>query len=91
MALASYMRLREREAAEVAFAVADDYQGRGIGTRLLEQLAARAAEQGIERFVAEVIAANRPMLRRLLRSGFHRIADVRGRGRRSDLPDRRDR
>ncbi len=70
VALASYMRLREREAAEVAFAVADDYQGRGIGTRLLEQLAARAAEQGIERFVAEVIADNRPMLRVFSEAGF---------------------
>ena len=70
VALASYMRLREREAAEVAFAVADDYQGRGIGTRLLEQLAARAAEQGIERFVAEVIAVNRPMLRVFSEAGF---------------------
>ena len=45
VALASYMRLREREVAEVAFAVADDYQGRGIGTRLLEQFAARAASK----------------------------------------------
>jgi len=70
VALASYMRLREREAAEVAFAVADDYQGRGIGTRLLEQLAARAANQGIERFVAEVIAVNRPMLRVFSEAGF---------------------
>ena len=43
-------------AAEVAFAVADDFQGRGIGTRLLEQLAARAGGAGVERFVAEVLA-----------------------------------
>jgi acetyl coenzyme A synthetase (ADP forming)-like protein len=70
VALASYVRLRKREAAEVAFAVAEGYQGRGIGTRLLEQLAARAAEQGIARFVAEVIADNRPMLRVFSEAGF---------------------
>ena len=38
------------------------HQGRGIGTRLLEQLAARAAGVGIQRFVAEVLADNREML-----------------------------
>jgi len=70
VALASYVRLREREAAEVAFAVADGYRGRGVGTRLLEQLAARAAEQGIKRFVAEVIAENQPMLRVFAEAGF---------------------
>ena len=70
VALASYARLREREAAEVAFAVADGYRGRGIGTRLLEQLAARAAEQGIKRFVAEVMAENEPMLRVFSEAGF---------------------
>ncbi len=70
VALASYVRLREHEVAEVAFAVADGYQGRGIGPRLLERLAARAAEQGITRFVAEVIADNRPMLRVFSEAGF---------------------
>src|SRR5687768_12911269 len=42
VAVANFARLRDPKAAEVAFAVADDYQRRGIGTRLLEQLAARA-------------------------------------------------
>ncbi len=70
VALASYARLRDRDSAEVAFAVADGYQGRGIGTRLLEQLAARAARQGITRFIAEVIADNRAMLRVFSEAGF---------------------
>ena len=48
--------------AEAAFAVADAHQRRGIGTRLLEQLASRAAGQGIERFVAEVMPDNREMV-----------------------------
>ena len=62
IALASYVRLRDPGAAEVAFLVADAYQRRGIGTRLLERLAARAAAVGIERFVAEVLPENRRML-----------------------------
>jgi RimJ/RimL family protein N-acetyltransferase len=60
--VANYVRLRDASAAEAAFAVADEYQRHGIGTRLLEQLAARASEAGIERFVAEVLADNRDML-----------------------------
>ncbi len=56
--------------AEVAFAVADELQGRGIGTRLLEQLAAEAAAHGIESFVAEVLSGNRPMLRVFEDAGF---------------------
>ena len=44
VALANYVRLRDPLSAEVAFAVADAYQGHGIGTRLLEQLAALAGE-----------------------------------------------
>jgi acetyl coenzyme A synthetase (ADP forming)-like protein len=62
IALASYVRLRDPSAAEVAFVVADDFQRRGIGTRLLEQLANRAASVGIERFVAEVLTGNSQML-----------------------------
>ena len=62
VAVAEYMRLRDESVAEAAFAVADEHQGRGIGTRLLEQLALRAGEAGIERFVAEVLPENRAML-----------------------------
>jgi acetyl coenzyme A synthetase (ADP forming)-like protein len=62
VAVANYVRLRDRAAAEAAFAVADEHQRRGIGTRLLERLAERAAEVGIDRFVAEVMADNRDML-----------------------------
>ncbi|HLK46270.1 MAG TPA: GNAT family N-acetyltransferase, partial [Acidimicrobiales bacterium] len=39
-ALATFVRLRDPRRAEVAFAVADELQGRGVGTRLLERLAA---------------------------------------------------
>jgi acetyl coenzyme A synthetase (ADP forming)-like protein len=62
VAVGNYVRLRDRAVAESAFAVADREQGRGIGTRLLERLAARAATVGIERFVAEVLPQNASML-----------------------------
>ena len=70
VAVANYVRLRDPKVAEAAFAVADEQQGRGIGTRLLEQLAQRAAEVGIERFTAYVMADNRAMLGVFEAAGF---------------------
>jgi acetate---CoA ligase (ADP-forming) len=70
VALANYVRLRDPRVAEVAFAVADDLQGRGVGTRLLEQLAEEAVSHGIEEFVAEVMAGNSAMLRVFTDAGF---------------------
>ncbi len=48
--------------AEVAFTVSDRHQHHGIGTLLLEALADRAAENGIEQFVAVTQADNVEML-----------------------------
>jgi acetyl coenzyme A synthetase (ADP forming)-like protein len=70
VALGSYQRLREATTAEAAFAVEDALQRRGIGTRLLEQLAERAAAHGIESFVAEVLPENEAMLRVFEDVGF---------------------
>jgi RimJ/RimL family protein N-acetyltransferase len=78
VAVAEYMRLRDPAAAEVAFAVADELQGHGVATRLLEQLAGRAAEHGIERFVAEVLSENRSMLAVFRDSGFEVTREVAG-------------
>jgi acetyl coenzyme A synthetase (ADP forming)-like protein len=70
VAVANWVRLRDPHAAEVAFTVGDDFQRRGIGTRLLEQLAARAADAGIEEFVAEVLHDNATMLHVFRDAGF---------------------
>ncbi len=70
VALANYVRLRDPTAAEIAFTVADELQGHGTGTRLLEQLAEPAASAGIESFVADVMSSNRPMLRVFEDAGF---------------------
>ncbi|HZB22836.1 MAG TPA: GNAT family N-acetyltransferase [Gaiellaceae bacterium] len=78
VAVANYGRLRDPASAEVAFTVADEYQRRGIGTRLLEQLAAVAGAHGIERFVAAVLPDNRPMLSVFADAGFEVSRDVAG-------------
>lgn len=56
--------------AEVAFTIANDYQGRGLGTILLCQLADVAASNGIKEFEADVVAANHAMLHVFRASGF---------------------
>jgi acetyl coenzyme A synthetase (ADP forming)-like protein len=78
VAVANYVRLRDPRLAESAFAVADEHQGRGIGTRLLEQLAERAAAVGIDRFVAEVLADNRAMLGVFEAAGFELTRELEG-------------
>jgi acetyl coenzyme A synthetase (ADP forming)-like protein len=78
VAIANYERLRDPRVAEAAFAVADEYQRRGIGTRLVEQLAERAGQHGIERIVAEVLADNRDMLGVFEALGFEMRRELSG-------------
>ncbi len=70
VALANWARLRDPTCAEVAFVVADELQGQGVGTRLLEQLADTAAAVGIDTFVAQVLPGNRAMLQVFEDAGF---------------------
>ncbi len=56
--------------AEVAFAVADEFQGRGLGTILLAHLAETAGENDIATFRAEVMPTNRRMIEMFRESGF---------------------
>lgn len=56
--------------AEVAFNIADAHQGRGIGSILLEHLAAAARESGLRKFTAEVLPQNRSMLQVFQAAGY---------------------
>jgi GNAT superfamily N-acetyltransferase len=56
--------------AEVAFAILDEFQGRGIGTLLLEHLGLIADANGIAEFEADVLGDNRQMLEVFAHSGF---------------------
>lgn len=58
------------ERAEVAFAIADHLQGRGIGTRMLERLADVARAKGVKTFNAYVLGDNRRMMEVFLDSGY---------------------
>jgi RimJ/RimL family protein N-acetyltransferase len=57
-------------AAEVAFAVVDEYQGQGIGGALMRHLVAIAREVGLEELVAEVLPDNLPMRKVFEKSGL---------------------
>ncbi|MGC5380720.1 GNAT family N-acetyltransferase [Micromonospora sp. DT68] len=64
VAVGRYERLGpQAPEAEVAFVVEDAYQGRGIGSVLMEHLADAARRNGIMSFVAEVLPTNGTMLR----------------------------
>lgn len=56
--------------AEVAFNVSDHFQGRGIGSVLLEHMAAIAREAGVEEFTADVLPQNRKMMGVFIDAGF---------------------
>jgi len=56
--------------AEVALAVRDDYQGKGVGTELLNYLTYIAKRRGLLGFTAEVLTTNQPMLRLFEKAGF---------------------
>jgi RimJ/RimL family protein N-acetyltransferase len=75
--IARYVRdTADPQAAEIAVTIADDWQGRGLGTELLAQLSDRARQAGICRFTATVSADNAAMAALLWRMG----AELTGRG-----------
>jgi RimJ/RimL family protein N-acetyltransferase len=75
--IARYVRdAGDPQAAEIAVTIADDWQGRGLGTEMLAQLTGRARSEGIHRFTALVSADNAAMAVLLRNMG----ADLVGRG-----------
>ena len=63
VAVARYVRdPAHPDSAEVAVTVIDEWQGRGLGTLLLEVLGGRARAEGITRFTAMMLASNQQMM-----------------------------
>lgn len=78
VAVARFDRLDETSDAEVAFVVADSWQGRGIGSLLFDRLARLARERGVTRFVADTLSRNKHMLTVFHRAGLpatERVSD----------------
>ncbi len=70
VAVARYEKLGDRPVAEVAFFVHDDHHGKGLGTLMLEYLAAAGRHQGLEGFEASVLPENYRMLGVFRSAGF---------------------
>ena len=58
--IARFVRDEGALEAEIAFEVVDEWQGRGLGKRLLAELRSRALQQGVLRFRAHIAHGNRP-------------------------------
>ncbi|MBD0283565.1 MAG: GNAT family N-acetyltransferase [Thermoleophilaceae bacterium] len=72
IAAARFIRLHaDPETAEAAIVVADPWQGRGLGSLLARELAARARELGVRRFTATMASDNVPAHRLLARLTRH--------------------
>jgi acetyltransferase len=68
----------DRSTAEFAVIVADPWQGKGLGPKLVERLTDIAREQGVKLLHGDVLAQNQPMLEMVKRLGFSLRKDVEG-------------
>lgn len=65
-----YARIDAGDQAECAIVVADDWQGRGLGTELMRSLGRGAGRNGIKSLVGESMAENQRILAWARRFGF---------------------
>jgi acyl-CoA hydrolase/GNAT superfamily N-acetyltransferase len=75
LAIARYDVEPKNRLADVAFVVADDWQGKGLGTFLMKRLTEIAQSRDIAGFTADVLAGNLDMLDIFHRSGLKVHAD----------------
>ena len=68
----------DRADAEFAVIVADPWQGKGLGPKLVEGVIAIAREQGVKLLHGDVLATNQPMLDMVRRLGFQLKKDSEG-------------
>lgn len=71
VAVGRYNRMPDTKTAEIAFIIQDEYQEKGIGTKLIEWLATVARQNDIDTFEAYVLPENTTMLSTFQGYGFH--------------------
>jgi acetyltransferase len=70
-----YIRLPDERTCEYAIVVADDWQGRGLGRRMMARLIDIARSRGLAEMLGWVLADNQPMLHMMSAMGFEIAAD----------------
>ncbi len=70
--MGSYVRVPNTQTAEVALVVRDDWQNKGLGSKLLEHLIDVARQKGFDGFTAWVLATNTGMMHIFKKLG-HRV------------------
>jgi len=76
LGIGHYSKNPETNVADAAFLVRDDYQGRGMGTILIQSLTQTAIERGIAGFRADVLPTNLTMLRLFHKCGHSVRAEL---------------
>jgi acyl-CoA hydrolase/GNAT superfamily N-acetyltransferase len=76
VAIAHYSKDPRTNFADAAFLVRDDWQGKGIGTCLMNMLVDMAREHGVGGFTADVLADNAGMLRVFHKCGYPVESDL---------------
>jgi acetyltransferase len=76
MGVSRMVMAADRSEAEFAVIVADPWQGKGLGPKLMERLIEIAREQGVKLLYGDVLAQNQPMLEMVKRLGFSLRKDV---------------
>jgi acetyl coenzyme A synthetase (ADP forming)-like protein len=76
VAIGRFYRLPNKPSAEVAFVIEDAYQGKGLGTTLIERLASIARDNGITTFEADVLVENEDMMSVFKDYGFHVTSEL---------------
>jgi acetyltransferase len=68
--VARYVLEKDDRSAEFAIVIADAWQGRGIGRRMLARLAEIARRRGVPSLYGDILSTNRPMLGLVQKLGF---------------------
>jgi L-amino acid N-acyltransferase YncA len=77
IAVARYVKESSSGDAEFAIVLSDDWQGRGLGSRLLASLVVAARSHGVRRLVGTTLSANSAMLALGRKLGFKAASDPR--------------